>query len=107
MAISPAPGQPSRPHNPTKNACPICGQDKTAWSAKCSTCEANRQRYLAAVALRDTDKAFLDSLVGRTQQSVAKELGVSRQRINTRIREAQQRLAFLSQNPLPPMMSTH
>ena len=101
MAISPAPGQPSRQPNPSKNDCPICGQLKTAWSAKCSTCEANRQRYLAATNHQQSDPEFLAFVQGRTLQSVGTELGISRQAVQKRIRAAQERVAFLQANPLP------
>lgn len=105
MAISPAPsaGKPSRPSASNKNPCPLCGRLKTAWSAKCSTCEGDRQRYLAAVVRQEEDRAFLEGVKGRTLQAVADEMGVSRQRIHTRIREAQQRIQFLAQNPISPV----
>jgi DNA-directed RNA polymerase specialized sigma24 family protein len=107
MALASAPSQPSRQPNPNKNDCPICGQLKTAWSAKCSTCEANRQRYLAAIDHKDSDPVFLANVEGRTLQSVANEMGITRQGVHKRIKEAQRRVAFLQTNPLPLVGPTH
>lgn len=102
MAIAEAPSHPSRPRpQSNKNACPICGKDKTAWSQKCSSCEANRQRYLAATTHKQSDPEFLAHVEGRTLQSVGDELGISRQAVQKRIRAAQERVAFLQANPLP------
>lgn len=74
---------------------------KTAWSAKCQTCETNRQRYLAAMDHKQSDPEFLASVKGRTLQSVGNELSISRQAVQKRIRDAEKRVAFLQTNPLP------
>lgn len=96
----------SRPSN--KNACPICGQDKTAWSLKCGTCEANRQRYLAAVQRATEDRAFLEDVATRGQAAIVRERmaqghKVSRQAISEQVKKARRRIDFLTSNPLPPL----
>ena len=83
------------------NPCPFCGRPKTSWSAKCQLCEGDRQRYIAASSRTETDEQFLVRLRGRTLASVAKELGVSRQRVHQIKRDAERRVAFLQQPPTP------
>jgi len=92
----------SNPH-PQKNECPICGQLKTAWSLKCGTCESNRQRYLAAIEREDSDRAFLDDVKQRKQSDIARERGITRQRVGQLVSDARKRVAFLEANPLPPI----
>jgi hypothetical protein len=100
MDSSPSSSQ-SRPSN--KNACPICGRDKTAWSLKCGTCEANRQRYLAAIQRVSEDRTFLEDVAQRGQSTIARERGVKRQAISQQVAKARRRLDFITTNPLPPL----
>lgn len=99
-----SPSSSQRPSN--KNACPICGQDKTAWSMKCGGCEANRQRYLASIERVNEDRAFLDEVKQRGQSTIARERKVSRQAISEQVKKAHRRLDFLTANPLPPLPTT-
>src|SRR4051812_34587648 len=92
----------SNPH-PQKNECPICGQLKTAWSLKCGTCESNRQRYLAAIQRADEDRAFLEDIKHRKQSVIARERGITRQRVGQLVSDARKRVDFLAANPLPPI----
>jgi queuine/archaeosine tRNA-ribosyltransferase len=89
------------------NPCPICGKQKVAWSVKCSTCEGNRRRYLAAIERADADKQFLLTLEqAPTLQVVATEMNITRQRVHQLKADAMRRLAFLQQNPIPPLSAT-
>ena len=96
----------SSARNTKQTPCPICGSGHTPWSRICQSCEGSRQRYLAATAKVDSDRAFLIAVRAKGQSSVARERGVSRQAVHEMVRKAQRRIEFLTANPLPPTMAT-
>ncbi len=96
----------SSARNTKQTPCSLCGSPHTPWSVICQRCEGNRQRYLAATAKADFDRAFLIAVRVKGQSSVARERGVSRQAVHEMVRKAQIRIAFLTENPLPPMQAS-
>lgn len=106
MEPSASGGQAESTPSANTNLCPTCRENqKTSWSKSCQTCEGNRQRYIAAISRAESDKQFLQRLRETTQTAIAKELHVSRQRVNQLKQDAERRVAFLSQ-PLPPIPTT-